>query len=193
MLLFTLFSFNVLLVSSLYLPPSPLSVKPLPFIYFSFSHIPTIHPYLTSFLSWHFFLSVSEEDSGRNLLSYDLHCSSHFLINAADKVVAHHLMRRQQATPNWKLALWSHIFSLFIPFSPPGTSQSPMTYPFLSLGDLPPWAHGPWHPNTNIATLQLHPWSSGTHINIYIYIYIFPIVNVFLSNVLIWIFNMVTL
>ena len=163
MLLFTLFSLNVLLVSSLYLCLSHLSVNPLPFIYFSFSHIPTIHPYLTYFLSWHLFLSVFEEGGGRNLLSCDLHCSGHFLINATDKTVAHHLMRRQQDTQNWKLPLWSQILSLFIPFSPFGTSQSPMTHPFLSLGDLPPRAHSPWHPYTNIATLQLHPRSSGAH------------------------------
>ena len=170
MLLFTLFSLSVLLVSSLYLDTCvlpPFSVNPLSFIYFSFSHIPTIHTYLTYFLSWHLFLSISEEGGDRNLLNCDLHCSGHFLINTTNKVVAHHLMRRQQATPNWKLPLWSQILSLFIPCFPLGTSQSPMTYPFLSLGDLPPRSHGVWHPSTNTATFQLHPHSSTAH-NTYI-------------------------
>ena len=67
-------------------------------IYFYFYHILTIHSHLTPILSWHLLLLTSKEDGGRNLLSCDLHCSSHFLINAADKVVAHHLMRMQQAT-----------------------------------------------------------------------------------------------
>ena len=38
-------------------------------------------------------------------LSCKLYCLGHFLINAADKAVAHHLMRRQQATSCWKLPL----------------------------------------------------------------------------------------
>ena len=63
-------------------------------IYFTFSHISTIHPYLTYFLSWHLFLSISEESGGKNLLSCDLYYSSHFLINAADKTIVHHLMQR---------------------------------------------------------------------------------------------------
>ena len=100
-----------------YLFVPPISVNPLPFICFSFSHILTIHPYLTSFLSWHLFLFVFKEGGGRNLLSYDLYCAGHFFINAANKTVAHHLMRRQQATLNWKLPLWSQILSLSLSLS----------------------------------------------------------------------------
>ena len=56
--------------------------------------------HLTPLLSWHLSLLTPEEDGGRNLLSFDLHCSSHFLINAADKTVAHHLMWMQQVIPD---------------------------------------------------------------------------------------------
>ena len=45
------------------------------------------------------------------LLSYELYCSSYFLINAVDKTVAHHLMRRELATSRWKLPLLSVTFS----------------------------------------------------------------------------------
>ena len=81
------------------------SINPIFLIYFSFLYISTIHPYLTSFPSSHLFVSISEEDGGRSLLNCDLHCLGHFLINAAAKAVAHHLMQRQQATPSQKLPL----------------------------------------------------------------------------------------
>ena len=93
MLLFTLFSLSVLLVSSLYLGIGVwiiFSANPPLIRYFSFPYISTIHPYLTNLLSWHLSLSKSKEGGRRSLLSYDLHCSGHFLINAADKVVAHY-------------------------------------------------------------------------------------------------------
>ena len=72
-------------------------------IYFYLYHISTLHSHLTSLLSWHLLLLTSEEDGERNLLRCDLHCSGHFLINAADKAVAYHLMRIQQAIPDQKL------------------------------------------------------------------------------------------
>ena len=74
-------------------------------IYFSFFYISTIHHYLTSFSFWHSSLFPSEEGGRRSLLSYDLHYSGHFLINAVDKAVAHHLIRRRQATPHQKFTL----------------------------------------------------------------------------------------
>ena len=160
----SLSSLNVLLVSFSFLDTCVclfFSENPIFLIYSSLLHILTFHLYLTNLYSWHLSLFTFEEGGRRSLLSCDLHCSGHFLVNAADKPVTHHLMRKQQTTPNWKLPLLSQILSLFIPFSPPGTSLSPMTYPFLSLGDLPPRAHSLWHPNTNTATLQLHPRSSG--------------------------------
>ena len=65
----------------------PFFVNPSFLKYFSFLLISTIHPYLTSFLSWHLSLSTSEENSERSLLSCDLHCSDHFLINVVDKAI----------------------------------------------------------------------------------------------------------
>ena len=44
--------------------------------------------------------STFEEGSGRSLLNCDLYCLGHFIINAANKAVTHHLMQRRQATPN---------------------------------------------------------------------------------------------
>ena len=67
---FSCFFLTLLLIS--------FSVNPSFLIYFSFLLISTIHPYLTSFLSWHLSLSTSEEDGGRSLLSCDLHCSGYF-------------------------------------------------------------------------------------------------------------------
>ena len=67
-------------------------------IYLYLHHIFTIHFYLTSLLFWHLLPFTSEEDGGRNLLSCNLHCLGHFLINAADKAVVYHLMRMQQVT-----------------------------------------------------------------------------------------------
>ena len=107
-------SLNVLLVSvqyfffffSRYLHFSILfSINPSFLIYFSYPHISTIHHYLTSFSFWHSSLFPSEEGGRRSLLSYDLHYSGHFLINAVDKAVAHHLMWRRQATPHQKFTL----------------------------------------------------------------------------------------
>ena len=83
-----------------YLCLPPFSINPIFLIYFFFSHISTIHPYLTYLLSRLLSLSVPEEGGERNLLRCDLHCLGHFLINAPDKAVAHHLMQTQQATPN---------------------------------------------------------------------------------------------
>ena len=42
------------------------------------------------------------------MLSCELHYSGHFLINAADKAVAHHLIRSQHATSLWKLPPTTH-------------------------------------------------------------------------------------
>ena len=61
---------------------------------------------------------TSEEGGGRSLLSCDLHCLGHFLINAADKVVVHHLMRMQQATSGQKASLLPtdfHSFQILAP------------------------------------------------------------------------------
>ena len=127
MLLFTLFSLSVLLVSSLYLGIFVwifLSVNP-PFLIHSFlHHISTIHHNLTNLLLWHLSLFTFEEGGGRNLLSYNLHCSGHILINVADKAIAHQLMRRQKATPNYKLLLGSLILSLQIIVPTWNTSES---------------------------------------------------------------------
>ena len=59
---------------------------PLPLSYLNHPFSP--NPYTLMTLS----LLKLEEDGGRNLLSCDLHCSGHFLINAVDKTVVHHLM-----------------------------------------------------------------------------------------------------
>jgi len=85
--------FSLFLLYILVLMSGPF-LYPLFLIYFSFSHILTIHPHLTYLLSRLLSLSIPEESGERNLLNCDLHCSSHFLINAADKVIAHHLMQR---------------------------------------------------------------------------------------------------
>ena len=73
------------------------------FIYSSLLHILTSHFYLTNLSLWHLSLFTSEEGGRWSLLSCELHCSGHFLINAVDRAVAHHLIRRQQATSLWKL------------------------------------------------------------------------------------------
>ena len=96
----------------------PLSRSPFPalllfLIYLYLYHISTIHSHLTSLLLWHLLLITSKEDGGRNLLSYDLHCSGHFLINATDKTVVYHLMRMQQATPDQKFHYYPLTFTLF--------------------------------------------------------------------------------
>ena len=110
-------SLSVLLVSFLYhgtCASIPFSVNRLFLIYSSLPHISTFHLYLTNLPSWHFVSFASEECGRRSLLSYYLHCSGYFLINATDKVVSHHLMQRQKVTPNWKFPLWSLILSLQI-------------------------------------------------------------------------------
>ena len=61
-------------------------------IYLCLYHISTIHSHLTSLLLWHLLLLTLEKDGGMNLLNCDLHYLGHFLINAADKAVAHYLI-----------------------------------------------------------------------------------------------------
>ena len=113
--LFTLFSqcSSCFFFISWYLCLVPFSLKTLSFLYTPPSfHILTFHFYLTNLSPWHLSFFTSEESDRKSLLSCDLHCSGHFLINVADKAVVHHLMRWQQATLNWKLPLFSLILSL---------------------------------------------------------------------------------
>ena len=163
----SLSSLSVLLVSFLYhdtCASIPFSVNPLFLIYSSLPHISTFHLYLTNLPSWHFVSFASEECGRRSLLSYYLHCSGYFLINATDKVVAHHLMQRQKVTPNWKFPLWSLILSLQI-LLPTWSASESFDSPLALLGRSS--SSGPWHPHTNTATLQLHPQSSGTYNNFF--------------------------
>ena len=161
----SLSSFSVLLVPFLY-PDTCVSiffsVNPLFLIYSSFPHISTFHLYLTNLPSWHLSLFTSEEGGGRGLLRYDLHCSGHFLINAANKTVAYHLIRRQQATPNEKLPLWPLFLSLQILLPTWNASESfDSSLPLLEW----PSSSGSWpvaspHQYCNSSTSSL-----GTHKN----------------------------
>ena len=111
----SLSSHNVLLVSFLFLETCvwiPFSENPIFLIYSSLLHILTSHLYLTNLSSWHLSLFTSEEGGRRSLFSSNLHYSGHFLINTTDKAIAYHLMWGQQATPNWKLPIFSLILSL---------------------------------------------------------------------------------
>ena len=126
-----------------------------------FSYISTIHPYLTYLLSWHLSLPVSEEHGGRNLLSYDLHCSGHFLINAADKVIVYHLIQMKHATPGQKLPycpLTSTSFRFELPLRIP---QNTMIHFFSSSSGFFPWACGLQYFHVSTATFQLPSRSSG--------------------------------
>ena len=88
-------------------------------IYSPLLHILVVHSFLTSLLSRHLSLFSFEEGGRKSLFSYDLHCSVHFLINATNKVVPHHLMmprgqmqdiqcggNRLHPTRNFPLDLW---------------------------------------------------------------------------------------
>ena len=136
------------------------SVNPLFLIYSSLLHILTFHLYLTNLYSWHLSHFTSEEGGRRSLLSCDLHCSGYFLVNAGDKAVTHHLMRRQQATPNWKLPLLSLILSLQTILPTWNASKSFVSSPPL-LGRIS--SLGTWYPHISTTTLQFRPRSSGTH------------------------------
>ena len=46
------------------------------------------------------------------MLSCEFHCSSYFFINTINKVVANHLMQRQQDNSHWRFPLLSMILSL---------------------------------------------------------------------------------
>ena len=130
-------------------------------IYLYLHHILTIHFHLTPLLSWHLLPFTSEEDSGRNLLSYGLHCSGHFLINATNKTIVYHLMRMPQATPDQKLPYWplaSTLSKLQIPLRIP---QSTMIHFFSSSGGHLPRSRGLQHSHINVATFQLHPQFSS--------------------------------
>ena len=48
------------------------------------------------------------------MLSCEFHCSSYFFINAINKVVANHLMQRQQDNSHWRFPLLSMILSLLL-------------------------------------------------------------------------------
>ena len=88
--LFSLFPipFSMLFPFLIYLPSlaSPPSISTQPPLFFR-----------------HLLPFTSGEDGGRNLVSCFLHCSSHFLINAANKADVFQLMQKQQATPGLKL------------------------------------------------------------------------------------------
>ena len=159
----SLSSLNVLLVSFSFLDTCVclfFSENPIFLIYSSLLHILTFHLYLTNLYSWHLSLFTFEEGGRRSLLSCDLHCSGHFLVNAADKPVTHHLMRKQQTTPNWKLPLFSLILSLQTILPTWNASKSFVSSPPL-LGRIS--FLGTWYPHISTTTLQFHPRSSGTH------------------------------
>ena len=132
-------------------------------IYLYLYHISIIHSHLTSLLLWHLLLWTSEEDGGRNLLSCNLHCSGHFLINATDKTVVYHLMWMQQATPDQKFHYYPLTFTLFKLQLSLRILYSTLIHFFPSSGSFLPQAHGLQYSHTNAATLQLHPRSSGSH------------------------------
>ena len=48
------------------------------------------------------------------MFSCEFHCSSYFFINAINKVVANHLMQRQQDNSHWRFPLLSMILSLLL-------------------------------------------------------------------------------
>ena len=76
-----------------------------PFIIYlsSIASSPSISTLPPPLLFRHLLPFTSEEGGGRNLLSCDLHCLGHFLINAANKIIVFQLMRMQQATPGLRL------------------------------------------------------------------------------------------
>ena len=84
----------LVLVSLLFFYKPPPFYKLLFISYLNHPSLPNILPLMTlvSFCIWRRWQ--------RNPLSCDLHCLGYFLINAANKAIAHHLMQRQQATPN---------------------------------------------------------------------------------------------
>ena len=153
-------------ISWYFCPPSLFSENSIFLIYFSLLHILAFHLYLTNLPSWHLFLFTSKEGGRTSLLSCDLHYSSHFLINTADKTVAYHLMWRQHIIPNWKLSLLLLILSLQTLLPTWNVSES-----FVSSLPLLGWISfsGLWYPRISTATLQLHPRLSDTY-NICIYI-----------------------
>ena len=130
-------------------------------IYLYLHHIFTIHFYLTSLPFWHLLPFTSKEDGGRNLLSCGLHCSGHFLINVADKVVVSHLMRMQQATSSQKLPYCPLTSTLFRSRLPLRIPQIIMIHFFSSSGGFLPWARGLQYFHVNAATFQLHPQFLG--------------------------------
>ena len=118
------------------------------------------HPFLPNPLP--FPTLASEEGHGRNLLSCGLYCSSHFLINAADKAIVFQLMRMQQAIPGLKHPYYPLSSTLLIltSFWMPRST----TIRFLpSSGDFFPWAGGLQHLDVITVTLQLPLRSSGQH------------------------------
>ena len=103
----------------------------------------------------------------------ELHCSGHFFINAANKAIAHHLMRRQHATSHWKLPLLSMNLSP-PPILPTWSSQET----FVSSPPLFKWipSLGTWCLNnkTNSSTIPSSVLGPP-YIYIYIYLYIYLI------------------
>ena len=135
-----------------------------PFIlYLSFHHVFTIHFYLTSLLFRHLLPFTSEEDSGRNLLSSELHCSDHFLINAANKAIVYHLLWMQQATPGQKFPYCPLTSTLFRSWLPLRIPKSTMIHFISSLSGFFPWARGLQYFHINVATFRLPPRSSGQY------------------------------
>ena len=151
--------FFLLFLFSLFSIPFPMLF---PFIlYLSFHHIFTIHFYLTSLLFRHLLPFTSEEDGGRNLLSSELHCSDHFLINATNKAIVYHLLWMQQATPGQKFPYCPLTSTLFRSHLLLRIPQRTMIHFFFSSGGFLPWARGLQSFYINAATFQLHSQSSG--------------------------------
>ena len=151
--------FFLLFLFSLFFIPFPMLF---PFIiYLYFHHIFTIHFYLPPSFFDTLLPFTSKEDSGRNLLICGLHCSGHFLINAADKVIVYHLIQMKHATPGQKLPYYPLTSTSFKSELPLRIPQNTMIHFFSSSSGFFPWACGLQYFHVSTATFQLPSRSSG--------------------------------